>query len=471
MRLALFSPFPPLASGIADYSYELLPQLARHAEVDLFIDDGYQPVKAITECYPTYGYRQFEALRHSRRYDSILYHVGNHTQFHGYIYRTLLAHPGVIVLHECVLQHLIQGLTVAQGNPQGYIDEMRYCYGLTGERLARLLINTGREVDVWAYPLFERVVDASLGVIVHSEYARQRVLASRPRSRVTVINSPFCPEVPQGKDSDRDVLREALGLPRDAFVIGCFGLITPQKRVEVSLRAFSRLRRELPNAVYVLVGGVMPHYDLESVLRTGLGEGVSLTGRLDMEAFLRYMTAADLAVNLRYPTAGETSATLIRLLGMGKPVVVSNVGSFAEYPDDCCAKVDVDDNEEDMLLATMQRLAVDESLRKEMGANARRHILTHHTPEGSAQAYMDFIQDVGASVQTPVGTNLPHEAEVEAEDELLKHLASELVGLGIREDDDPILRDLAGILVDLSVDRLCSDARPEGKCDGRRKRS
>ena len=77
MRLALFSPFPPLASGIADYSYELLPQLARHAEVDLFIDDGYQPVKAITECYPTYGYRQFEALRHSRRYDFILYHVGN----------------------------------------------------------------------------------------------------------------------------------------------------------------------------------------------------------------------------------------------------------------------------------------------------------------------------------------------------------------------------------------------------------
>jgi len=43
----------------------------------------------------------------------------------------------------------------------------------------------------------------------------------------------------------------------------------------------------------------------------------------------------DIAINLRGHTVGETSASLCRLMGIGVPAVVSDIGWFAEIPDDC----------------------------------------------------------------------------------------------------------------------------------------
>ena len=105
------------------------------------------------------------------------------------------------------------------------------------------------------------------------------------------------------------------------------------------------------------------------------------------------MRACDVAVNLRHPTAGETSGTVIRLLGLGKPLIVNETGSFAEIPDDCCAKVPLDDTEEDLLLAYLRALAADEPLRRRMGENARRHMELHHGLAGSARGYADFLRE------------------------------------------------------------------------------
>ena len=101
-------------------------------------------------------------------------------------------------------------------------------------------------------------------------------------------------------------------------------------------------------------------------------------GHTELDEFLRYMQVADVAVNLRYPTSGETSGTLIRLLGLGKPVIVSNLGAFAEIPDGACAKVDLDEFEEDLLFEYLRRLAADEGLRRQMGENARRFVAPPH---------------------------------------------------------------------------------------------
>jgi glycosyltransferase involved in cell wall biosynthesis len=454
LRLAYFSPLPPSSSGIADYSHELLPHLARHAEIDLFVDDQHSPPKDLSNLFSVRSLKEFGSARQARNYDAAVYQIGNDPRFHGYIYDTLLKHPGIVVLHEYMLHHLVRGATLGRGDPQAYIREMRYCYGRSGEHLARLQVDIGRELDVWSYPLFERIVDSSLGVIVHSEHARERVLRSRPLARIAKINLHYVPVGSPDCGQDAADCRAVLGLPQDAFIVASFGLITRQKRVGVCIRAFSRLRRLLPSALLLLVGDVSPHYDLQSVLEGGLGEGVIVTRRVSMKAFLRYMAAADLAVNLRYPTAGETSAAVIRLLGMGKPVIVSNVGSFADYPDDCCAKVDVDDTEGDMLYEMMRTLATDEGLRRQMGANARHHIETHHTVEASAQGYIGFIQQVLASpLPTPAAAELPAPGvRADIVSQLLGDLSSELADLGIRETDDEILRELAAAMVDLNLD-------------------
>ncbi|HVT18532.1 MAG TPA: glycosyltransferase family 4 protein [Thermoanaerobaculia bacterium] len=467
MRIAFFSPLPPQTSGIADYSAELLPELARHLEIELIIEDGFRPARELADRFPVHEIAAFPGLAGAGRFDCVLYHLGNNRDYHAAIYRTVLDYPGVVVLHEFVLHHLVRDLTLFAGDPAAYVRELRYAYGLSGEAMARRCLETGVPLDPWAYPLFERVVDRSRGLIVHNRTTERRVLASRPLARLARVPhhlslrgvSGLAADTANAADAaDRQAARAALGIPPEAYVVATFGFLTAAKRPGVLLRAFARFRREAPHARLLLVGEVSPHFDFASLATPDLMAGVSVTGRLELAGFLSYMAAADLAVNLRHPSAGETSGTLIRLLGMGKPVVVSNTGAFAEVPDGCCAKVDVGDGEEDLLLAYLQRLAADEPLRRQMGDNARRHVATHHSLAASARAYADFLHATVATGAAPFRA-LPPLAPYPPEDllsDLVRDLAADLSDLGLTEADDDLLAPFAAALVDLDLDLAAS---------------
>jgi Glycosyl transferases group 1 len=184
-------------------------------------------------------------------------------------------------------------------------------------------------------------------------------------------------------------------------------------------------------------------------------------GRLGRAEFLTAMRAVDVAVNLRYPTAGETSGTLMRLLGLGKAVIVTADGAFAEIPDGCCAKIDPDETEEELLAATLRRLAADPELRREMGDNARRHMAAHHTLAGSARAYAEFLAETAAAdprAETRPPRPPPPLAPYPPEDlttELLADLAADVTDLGIADadEDGDLLAGLAASVVDLDLDR------------------
>jgi glycosyltransferase involved in cell wall biosynthesis len=462
MRLAYFSPLPPQRSGIADYSAELLPALARHLEVEPFVDAGVKVDPALAAGFPVRADKAFPALWEAGRYDAVLYHMGNNPDYHAGAWRMLERVPGIVALHEPMLHHLVRGMTLARGDAAGYAEEMRYAYGRTGEALARRSIGTGIPLDVWSYPLFERVADRSLGLVVHNECTRDRVLASRPGARIVMV--PHHLSLGEAGEpaarADPAELRAELGLPATGLILASFGYVTPAKRLDVALRAFARLRREVaPDALYLLVGEVSPHYDFASVLTPSLADGVVLVGRTGLPRFLRFMAAADVAVNLRYPSAGETSGTLIRLLGLGKAVVVSNTGAFAEIPNGCCAKIDLDETEEELLFAVLRALASDADLRKRMGENARRHVAAHHTLEGSARAYADFVRATVAARPLPVRA-VPPLAPSLPEDvlaDVAAGVAAEAVDLGLGgpggdpAGDGEVLADLAAVLVDLGM--------------------
>jgi glycosyltransferase involved in cell wall biosynthesis len=451
MRVAFFSPLPPMKSGIADYSAELLPSLAEECEIELIVDEGFRPDPALAARFPVHGHRAFPRLREQGRFDVVLYQLGNNSDYHAAIYRTLLEHPGVVVLHEFVLHHLVRELTLEANRPALYVDELRYAYGRTGEAAARRCLATGVSLDLWSYPLFERVVDASLGLIVHNRFTRDRVLASRPLARVATVPHHLSLDVPILAEGQA---RAALGIDAGDFVVATFGFMTPAKRPAVLLRAFARLRREIPRARLLIVGEVSRHFDFERIFTAELRQGVAITGRLELDRFLLYMQACDVAVNLRHPTGGETSGTVIRLLGLGKPLIVNNSGAFAEFPDDCCAKVDLDDTEEELLLAYLRAFAAGEPLRRRMGDNARRHMAMHHTLAGSARGYADFLREtVAMNVQpfraVPPLTAYPEDDLLSA---LVRDVAAEMVDLGVGDEDDDLLREVSAALVELDLD-------------------
>src|SRR6185436_13364396 len=165
MRIAYLSPLPPQTSGIADYSAELLPPFSRHLEVELVVEDGAAVASEITAAFATHPLRRFPELLASGRYAAALYHLGNNRDYHAGIYHRLLAHspqvPAVLVLHEYVLHHLVRDVTLHAGDADGYVEAMRWCYGRSGEAVARRAVATGVPLDPFRFPLFERAVDAA----------------------------------------------------------------------------------------------------------------------------------------------------------------------------------------------------------------------------------------------------------------------------------------------------------------------
>lgn len=383
-RVAVCTPLPPSQSGIAQYSGELLPVLARDLDLDVFLPDD-APLPEPTSGWSTARrLHEFPALR--ARYDATVYQVGNNPA-HAAILALAEQQPGICVLHDIVLQHLQLWRALHEGPAAlaAYQREMAEHYGEAGrDAAANLLRNHPPTAPLSAFPLCERVVERSQAVIVHSDYAREQLLRYCPTAPVTVVPQG----VPLPPEANRAAARAALALPDDAFIVVALGNLIPEKRLEVALRAFARASFGLPATRFVIAGAPSPHYSPAGFVRAhGLDPIVLQLGPVDTTTFEALLVAADACVNLRWPTGGETSASLLRMLAAGRPTLVTDAGSFAELPDDACVKIPLGAGEESALVRALLRLAHEPAWAATLGRQARAFIAREHTLERAAAGY------------------------------------------------------------------------------------
>jgi glycosyltransferase involved in cell wall biosynthesis/SAM-dependent methyltransferase len=369
MRAAFFSPLPPARSGIADYSEALIEQLRPLVDLEVFAraEDAFDPA----------------------RFDIALYQVGNN-QYHDFVYETALRHAGVVVLHESNLHHLIADLTIRRDDWDGYVGECEY----NGGAAARAHAERARKLEVGpdyeGLPMTRRLLEGARGVVVHSRYMEREVRAAGFTGPVAVI--PHGAWLP---DADRNAWRQKLGLDEITPLIGIFGYLKPYKRIAESLRAFRRLARLAPQARMILVGEPHAEFPLAATIRSmGLSANVRVLGFAPMEEFVGYLGACDIVLNLRYPTVGESSGTLLRSLGLGKAVMVSDVGSFQEFPEDVCLKVPVGAGEEDLIFEYMNLLVSRPEVAQALGANARDYVARECNWGAVARQYAAFLEAV-----------------------------------------------------------------------------
>jgi glycosyltransferase involved in cell wall biosynthesis len=325
----------------------------------------------------------------------------------------------VVVLHEFVLHHFMLGYAaVVRGDVEIYRAEAARRYGAEGARVAELMLR-GRLTDAaFDMPLCESVLEAAVGVIAHSRYVLERVAALRRGlpSALVSMGVPLPPLVPRAE------ARARLGLPPEALILASFGHINPYKRLDAALQAVRLLRADHAGLRYLLVGSISPSYDAQALIsRAGLDGVVTATGYVGRRAFEDYVAAADICLNLRHPTAGETSASLLRLLGAGKPTLVSASGSFAELPAAVAAQVDLDASEGELIVAYCRLLAARPELAAAMGALARDYVAREHTLGGAAAGYMRFLAAHYGWGQTPMLRTEP-----------LWQLTTDYLGLGPR---------------------------------------
>ena len=384
-RLAYFSPLPPERSGIADYSAELLPYLAELARVTLFAT---RPEQVAAELQAAFEVRSIADYGpESGRYDIAVYHMGN-SLYHETMYRVLLRYPGITVLHDHGLHDFIAACTGPSGDFVGYARALGYALGADGVDLAYRIRQGQAEHPVYSVPLNERVLDRSLGVIVHSHFAARRIQSVRPHLSVTVVPAPIRTDLGPLRS------RRELGCPEDVLLFGSAGQVGTAKQVTVALEAFARLRADFPEARYVVVGDEFkPDLDLQAWLeQRDLTDAVITTGYLaDLQDFVSWIAAVDVLVNLRYPTIGETSAVALRGLAAGRPVIVSDHGWYAELPDDACIKVTP--NDDAALYQVMRQLAGDPGLRQAIGQRAAAYAQRDHSLAAAARRYRAFIEE------------------------------------------------------------------------------
>lgn len=393
MKVAYYSPMPPARSGIADYSAMLLEELRGLVEVDLGGRSGGAAVA--------------------------LYQLGNNAD-HMEAYEMALREPGVVVLHEANLHHLITDLTIRRGDWDAYVEACAH----DGGEAARVYAGRVRALDVGpdyeGVPMLRRVLERARGVIVHSRYVGARCREAGYTGPLAVIpHGAAMPPV------DRMNWRAKLGVNESDPLVGVFGYMKPYKRVSQSLRAFARVLRMAPEAKMILVGEEHPEFPLAPQIRAlGLQAAVRRFGFATEMEFSGYLSACDVILNLRYPTVGETSGTLLRAFGMGKAAVVSDVGSFAEFPGGVCLKVPVDATEEDTIYELLNLLVSRPALAHALGARAREWVERECSWPRVARLYAEFLEAVAAgrewrepseTEQQPTAPPAPPAVQVEGE--------------------------------------------------------
>jgi glycosyltransferase involved in cell wall biosynthesis/SAM-dependent methyltransferase len=382
MRVAFFSPLPPARSGIADYSQTLLESLKRLADVEVFSDAARTPDPS--------------------RFDLALYQVGNNG-FHDFVYEAALRNAGVVVMHESNLHHLIADITIKRGDWDAYVRECEYNGGAEARAFAERVRNLEVGPDYEGLPMLRRVLESARGMVVHSRFMQQEMRAAGFKGPIAVIpHGAWIPEL--GPDRGALWARHKLGLDETTPLIGTFGFLKPYKRIAESLRAFRRLLRLAPNVKMILVGEPHPDFPVEAMIRSmGLSANVRLLGFTPIDDFVSYIAACDIVLNLRFPTVGETSGSMLRALGLGKPVLVSDVGSFQEFSDDVCLKVPVGAGEEDLIFEYLNLLVSRPDVARSLGERAKRYVAEECNWPAVARRYAEFLEAVveGREIASP----------------------------------------------------------------------
>ena len=342
MTVGFHSPLPPARSGVAEHAVQLLAALRTLGRVEL------APRRA--------------AVR--------IYHLGNNP-LHTKIYERALDEPGIVVLHDAILHHFALGYFTREQ----YIEEFAYNYGEWSRGLAAELwagrARSAADVRYFRYGMLRRLVERARAVIVHNPAALQAVREHCPTARVFQVPLLCMP-------ADAAPVQN-----RRTLLCGVFGHLRQSKRLSTLVAACSALHLPL-----VIAGPAPP--ELEPGL---IGPTVHRVGYTSDEEFRRLTREVDVCLNLRYPSAGETSAISIAMMSYGKPVVTSDTLENSGYPEGTCIRIDTGLREREELVHVLAWLARFRDDARTIGLNARKHVTQEHAPERVAALYRDIIRN------------------------------------------------------------------------------
>jgi glycosyltransferase involved in cell wall biosynthesis len=401
VRLAWFSPFPPVKTGIAADSAELVAALgARGCAIDT---------------YPETAAHDFPWMHRQRPYDLVVYQFGN-SSHHDYVWPYALRYPGLVVLHDTRLHHARAALLLRETRRDDYRRELAWSEPELDPDAAELAVAGFDSRLYYEWPMCRALVERSRVVAVHGEPTRHELIERLSDGRwsmgdgrsayderivsIRLGHGEFVGE--ERASAARTTIRPRYGIAHDAIVFGVFGGLTPEKRIPQIVAAFQAARAYAPNAHLLLAGPPAAHFPLDEYRAL---DGVTIAGYLEPDELTDHIAAVDVSLNLRWPTARETSGPWLRALAAGKPTVVIDLLQLGDVPTidprtwrlntssiehAVAIAVDIVDEDHSLRLA-MRRLATDGGLRVRLGRAGQEYWQREHTMAAATDDYERVI--------------------------------------------------------------------------------
>ena len=395
MRIAWFTAFSP-RSGIAEFSRRVTPALARYAEVDIWTPD--EPPLLETPLPVVSFEGEADLTGALAGYDVAVYNLGNTLRSHRPIHRVSQRHPGIVIVHDRVLQPMFVAMwTRDDGSVDPvYVERMAAYYGEAGERAARESL-AGERPRVWEsddvadFPLVEEALQRALGAVTHSA-GHARDLRTRWLGPVAALQLPaYADWLAAGALAGPSAPTRADG----RIQLTTVGHVTSNKRCHEVVSLLAQDAELAARTHYSVVGPFDDGNSYASELAALIGSqphvSAELLGWREEHELHALMAASDIFVNLRSPVTESAPASLMAELAFGRPVLCFDEGAFGELPGDCVERVPAGDLA--AAASALRRLVDDADRRRAIGENARR-AAGAYTEASYAEAFMRFVVEV-----------------------------------------------------------------------------
>jgi len=398
LRLAYVSPLPLARSGIADYSAELLPYLAKYYDIEVIVAQD-EKIKDhwISENLTVRSAKWF--LENADQFDRVLYHFGN-SSYHQHMFDLIIEQPGIVVLHDFYLSGIQAHREMTGMSPNSWVDSLYHSHGYQALK-ERFTIKDAADV-IWRYPANLSVLQKALGVIVHSAHSVD--LASHWYGSDGGAGWSVVPLLRASCNLDgRAAARQRLGIPEKDLLICSFGMLAPTKLNHRLLEAWLKTPfSNDSNAHLVFVGqndeGEYGQALLNRILDSKTHGHIHISGWADSSLFNDYLSAADIGVQLRTLSRGETSAAVLDCMNHGLPTIVNAHGSMAYLDSNSVCLLSEEFTDEELAHA-INDLVTNSNRRKILGEKAKEIIGTLHDPERCAQQYFEAIESAYANAR------------------------------------------------------------------------
>jgi glycosyltransferase involved in cell wall biosynthesis len=434
MKLNWFSPLLPAKSGIANYTSHLLPALAARAEVTLWTDQAeWEPALEAHARVRTYQ-AQHVSWREANEAAMSIYHLGNNAVFHRSIWELSCQHPGIVVLHDLRLQHFFGGVYLVEGKAAEYLTAMSRYYGDAGYNAGVSLLRGTLSIEYMAerFPLTPLALDNAMGVLVHN---REAVADLQRRNRWPVVYAPLpYPATPRRSPAGAETYYKYW--VQGPYRLIVFGHIGPARRLNSLFEALAgHPQRE--QFRLDLLGDIWDIAAVETQIHSrGLQDLVRLHGFVSEAALDQALASAHLAVNLRYPTMGETSYCQLRIWNHALPSLVTPMGWYATIPEDAVDFVRPEHEVQD-LQDHLSALRANPTRYAAKGENGRRLLERCHTPEAYAQTIIDCATELQRGRARALAYGLAERVSAELgrwsapnpHDDDVRKVAEEIIGL------------------------------------------